>query len=56
MLLLGLSGFLAPVSLAAQKTDVVVIANGDVITGEIKGLSRGKLDYNTDDAGRLSIK
>ena len=56
MLLLSLSGLLVPVSLSAQKTDVVVIANGDVITGEIKGLSRGKLDYNTDDAGRLSIK
>ena len=55
-LLLGLSGFLVPVSVAAQKTDVVVIVNGNVITGEIKGLDRGKLDYNTDDVGRLSIK
>ncbi len=42
--------------LRAQKTDVVVLRNGDRITGEIKGLSRGKLDYSTDDAGRLSIK
>ncbi len=40
----------------AQKTDVVVMVNGDAITGEIKGLERGKLDYNTDDVGRLSIK
>jgi len=49
---------LAAVSLPlrAQKTDVVVLHNGDRITGEIKGLSRGQLDYSTDDAGRLSIK
>jgi hypothetical protein len=39
-----------------QKTDVLVLQNGDRITGEIKGLSRGKLDYNTDDAGRPSIE
>jgi Protein of unknown function, DUF481 len=42
--------------LYAQKTDLVVLTNGDRITGEIKGLSRGKLDYSTDDAGSLSIE
>jgi hypothetical protein len=41
---------------AAPKTDVVVLVNGDHITGEIMGLSRGKLDYKTDDAGRLSVE
>ena len=40
----------------ADKTDVVVLRNGDHITGEVKGLARGKLDYSTDDAGRLSIE
>jgi hypothetical protein len=40
----------------AEKTDVVVLTNGDHITGEIKGMSRGQLDYKTDDAGRLSIE
>jgi len=45
-----------PLVARAQKSDVVVLNNGDRITGEIKGLSRGKLDYSTDDAGRLSIK
>ena len=40
----------------AQKTDVVVLINGDRITGEIKSLSRGQLDYKTDDAGRLKIE
>jgi hypothetical protein len=47
---------LAAAPLHAQKTDVVVMGNGDVITGEVKGLERGKLDYNTDDVGRLSIQ
>jgi uncharacterized protein DUF481 len=49
-----LTGAAAP--LQAQKTDVVVLQNGDEITGEVKGVSRGKLDYSTDDAGRLSIE
>jgi hypothetical protein len=40
----------------AQKTDVIKLVNGDEITGDIKGVAFGKLDYNTDDAGRLSIK
>ena len=40
----------------ADKTDVVVLRNGDRITGEVKGLARGKLDFSTDDAGRLSIE
>jgi hypothetical protein len=30
--------------------------NGNNINGEIMGMSRGKLDYKTDDAGRLSIE
>lgn len=41
---------------AAQKTDVVILANGDHITGEIKKLDRGKLSYSTDDMGTLSIE
>ncbi len=41
---------------ARDKTDVVILSNGDHLTGEIKGMSRGKLDFNTDDAGRLSIE
>jgi hypothetical protein len=43
-------------ALAREKSDVVILRNGDRLTGEIKGMSRGKLDFNTDDAGRLSIK
>jgi len=41
---------------SAAKTDVVILRNGDHITGEVKGLARGKLDFSTDDAGRLSIE
>jgi hypothetical protein len=45
-----------PAAAAAQKTDVVTMPNGDKITGEVQSLSRGKLDYKTDDLGRLSIE
>jgi hypothetical protein len=45
-----------PAVASAQKTDVVTMPNGDKITGEIESLSRGKLDYSTDDLGRLSIE
>jgi Holliday junction resolvase len=41
---------------AREKNDVVVLQNGDHLTGEIKGMSRGKLDLSTDDAGRISIE
>ena len=41
---------------AREKTDVVTLPGGDRLTGEIKGMSRGKLDFLTDDAGRLSIE
>ncbi len=40
----------------AQKTDVVTIQNGDAITGEIKRLDRGRLEYGTDDMGTLQIE
>jgi len=40
----------------AAKEDVIVLRNGDKITGEVKWLTRGKLEYSTDDAGRLQIE
>ena len=43
-------------AVAREKTDLVVLVNGNNINGEIMELSRGKLDYKTDDAGRLSIE
>lgn len=55
-LLLALLVLAWPAAGDAAKTDIVILQNGDRITGEVKGLSRGKLDYNTDDAGRLAIE
>ncbi len=40
----------------ADKTDVVVLKNGDKITGEVKGLERGKLEFSTDSMGTVSIE
>ncbi len=54
-------GFLAvallcgPVTRAAR-TDVIVVENGDAVTGEIKQLDRGILRYKTDSAGTLQVE
>ena len=37
----------------ADKTDIVILANGDRITGEIKELSLGRLKFKTDNAGTI---
>src|SRR5262247_3381586 len=42
---------------AAQgRTDVVTLANGDRITGEVVALERGRLEFKTDDAGTLYLE
>jgi len=41
---------------ARAKTDVVTLSNGDRITGEVKALERGRLEYSTDDAGTLYLE
>ena len=51
-LLLGASGAAA----AGDKTDIVILINGDHITGEIANLSRGLLELKTDHAGTLEIE
>lgn len=58
LLLLTLSLILASaIPLHAQgKTDMVVLVNGDKITGEIKSLERGRLVYSTDDMGTIRIE
>ncbi len=43
-------------SVFAARTDKLTMLNGDEITGEIKGLSKGILTFKTDDAGTLSVK
>lgn len=47
---------LSPLGARAQKTDVLVLRNGDRITGEVSGLTRGLLSYKTDDAGTLRVE
>ena len=49
---------LAPSTLAwAQpRTDVVRLANGDRVTGEIVDLERGRLELKTDDAGTIEFE
>jgi hypothetical protein len=41
---------------AQLRTDVVTLANGDRITGEVVRLERGRLEFKTDDAGTLSLE
>jgi hypothetical protein len=47
--------YAAPVR-AAPKTDVIVLQNGDRITGEIKGLEHNRLRYSTDHMGTVYIE
>jgi hypothetical protein len=41
---------------ARSKTDVIILENGDTVTGEIKGLKRGILSLKTDWMGTLAIE
>ncbi len=41
---------------AQSKTDVVVLANGDLITCEVEQLERGRLEVSTDSMGTLQIE
>ena len=52
--MLTILGVAAAVPARAQgKTDVATLSNGDRITGEVEGLDRGRLEFDTDDAGTL---
>ena len=53
---LALLVLLAEPASAQPKTDVVVLGNGDHITGEIVILERGRLEFKTDDAGTLYLE
>lgn len=46
---------LLPGVAAAERTDVVVLKNGDRITGEVKKLESGRLEFKTDKAGTIQI-
>jgi hypothetical protein len=43
-------------AIAQGRTDVVTLANGDRITGEIVRLDRGRLEFKTDDIGTLYLE
>lgn len=45
---------ISPVALA-QKTDVIILNNGDRVTGEIKALERGQLRLSTTAMGTITI-
>ena len=46
----------ATAAFAQGRTDVVTLANGDRITGEVVRLERGRLEFKTDDAGTLYLE
>jgi hypothetical protein len=47
---------LATVPSHAAKTDIVILRNGDHITGEIKKLTYGRMEFNTDDMDNVYIE
>jgi hypothetical protein len=56
-ILVSLLTFAFPAHAQAQgRTDVVTLANGDHITGEVIALDRGRLEFKTDDAGTLYLE
>lgn len=40
----------------AEKTDIVYLKNGDRVTGEVKSLDRGMLEFSTDHMGTVYIE
>lgn len=50
----ALAGGASP--LLGQKTDTLIVRNGDVWTGEIKEFQRGKVEFSTDAAGTIYVK
>jgi len=40
---------------AGEKTDILVMDNGDKITGELKSVRQGQLSYKTDNLGTLTV-
>lgn len=48
--------FLAPALVFADKTDIVILKNGDRITGEVKSLQARILEFDTDPMGTVAIE
>jgi len=53
---LTLFGFVLSHLASAQKTDKVLLTDGDWITGEIKKLDFGKVTFKTNAAGTINVK
>jgi hypothetical protein len=47
--------FICPVFLFGQKTDTIVMVNGNIITGEIKKIVYGQLSYSVEGMNTISI-
>lgn len=47
---------LLPALAMAEKSDVIILKNGDRVTGEIKKLEAGLLEYKTDTMGTVTIE
>jgi hypothetical protein len=47
---------IVPTASEAARTDVLIMDNGDRITGEIVTLERGKMAFKTDNLGTLSVE
>jgi hypothetical protein len=54
-LLAGFILILAPPAFA-ERTDELILLNGNTITGEVKSLQQGKLRFKTDNAGTIYIE
>jgi len=54
--LIAILGATSLPAFAAPKTDIIVFKNGDKLTGEIKSMKRGRLNFNTDATGTISIE
>jgi uncharacterized protein DUF481 len=53
---LALCALLVPAAASAGKTDIVILRNGDRLTGEISALRRGLLEFKTDTMGTVQIE
>lgn len=55
-LLLSLIFCLLPRPSLGEKTDIVILNNGDRVTGEVIRLEAGLLEFNTDTMGRIFVE
>jgi len=55
-MVLGVFLLLAAVPATAEKTDILLLKNGDRVTGEIDHLEGGLLIYKTDNMGTLNVE